>query len=342
MSKELSLEDIARLSGVSRSTVSRVINNQPYVSDENREKVLQVIREQNYQPNIAARALASRRSKVLGILIPHDVSEVFSDPFFPLLVHGITLASNELGYGATLWLATDRTNNHNFYANAFNHSMIDGLIIASATFDTTFLDWLEGFRKPFVFVGAAPSTMTNVSFVDVDNRNGAIMATRHLIDIGSQRIGMIEGRRKQIASEQRKDGYIAALEQAGIPIDHDLIIPDGNYTERGGYEAMKRLLAHQVDAVFAANDMMAFGAIRAIREAGLRVPDDIALVGFDGVPMAAVSDPPLSTINQPIGKLGEETTQTLIYVLENKVPHALYKILPVELIVRESSRRTIR
>jgi LacI family transcriptional regulator len=339
--KDLSLEDIARLSGVSRSTVSRVINDQPYVSQKNREKVLRIIREHNFQPNLAARALASQRSRVIGVLIPHDVSDLFADPFFPILLKGITLASNELGYGVTLWLSTVRNHHRSFYDSVFNESLIDGLIIASATFDETFLKWLSNFRKPSVFVGAAPSSMPNVSFVDVDNRNGGFMATRHLLDIGCHRIGMIEGRQKQSSSDQRREGYIEALEKANLPIDPELIIPHGNYTESGGYEAMKRLLVRNVDGVFAASDIMALGAMRAIREAGLRVPQDIAVIGFDGVPYGAISNPPLSTISQPIDLLGEETARTLTYVLDNDVPHALYKILPVALVVRESTSRTV-
>ena len=341
MVKSLSLEDIARLSGVSRSTVSRVINNQPYVSERSRERVSRVIREHNYQPNLAARALASQRSKVIGVLIPHDVAELFTDPFFPTLLGSITTASNALGYGVTLWLATAHGDHHSLYLNAFNESLVDGIVIASATFDSAFLEWLAGFKKPVVFVGAAPHSMPNVSFVDVDNRTGATIATRHLLDRGCCRIGMIEGRSGQVANIHRREGYLHALESAGISADPAWIIPNGNYTESGGYRCMKQLLTQDVDGVFAANDMMALGALRAIREAGLRVPQDIAVIGFDGVPFSAVSNPPLSTISQPIGMLGEEATRTLIYLLENDVPQALYKILPVELVVRESTSKTV-
>jgi LacI family transcriptional regulator len=337
MSKGKSLEDIAKLSGVSRSTVSRVINDQGYVSDESREKVLQVVREHNFQPNLAARALASQRSKVVGVLIPHDVSDLFTDPFFPTLLRGITAASNKRGYGVTLWLAAADQDPHSSYINAFNNSMIDGLLIASATFDNAFLSWLTKFPKPIVFVGQRPPTMPQLSFVDIDNVFGAKLATRHLLEIGCRRIGMIEGRPNQIASDQRRDNYIATLKEWKLPIDPALIVPHGNYTERGGYEAMQHLLSQQVDGVFAANDMMALGALRAIREAGLRVPYDIAVIGFDDVPFASLSTPPLSTISQPIGLLGEETTAMLIDLLENTPPQPMFKILPVELVVRDST-----
>ena len=340
MKKGLSLKDIAQLSGVSRSTVSRVINDQPYVSEENRERVWRVIQEHNYQPNLAARALVSQRSKVIGVLIPQDVVDIFTDPFFAILLKGITAASNTFGYGVMLWLAS-ATGGDRVYLNAFNESLIDGIVIASATFDDSFLDWLTRFGKPIVFVGAAPYSMPNVSYVDVDNRAGAMMATRHLLDRGCRRVGMIEGRSEQIANTQRRAGYIHALESAGISVDPAWIVPNGNYTESGGYACMKHLLAQKVDGVFAANDMMALGALRAIREAGFQVPHDIAVIGFDDVPFSAVFSPPLSTISQPIDLLGEEATQTLIHLLNNAVPDALYKTLPVELVIRESTARRV-
>jgi LacI family transcriptional regulator len=339
MSKDLNLEDVARLSGVSRSTVSRVINNQEYVSPKTRDKVLEVIRKHGYQPNLAARALVSQRSKVIGILIPHDVSDLFTDPFFPTLLEGITLTSNQLGYGVTLWLATAQTDHPNFYASAFNNSLIDGLVIASATFTESFLGWLRQFPKPIAFVGAAPASMPDAISVDIDNAGGAAMAVNHLLEQGCIRIGIIEGRPRQVASMARTDGYIHALEQAGVPVDQNLIAPGGNYTEIGGYHGMQALLDQDVDGVFAANDMIALGAMRAIREAGLDVPGDIAVIGFDDIPFAVMSQPPLSTIRQPISLIGAETTRELIDYLEHDEPEAQQKVLPVELIVRESTVR---
>jgi LacI family transcriptional regulator len=130
-----------------------------------------------------------------------------------------------------------------------------------------------------------------------------------------------------------------ALQMAELPIDPHLIIPDGNYTEAGGYQCMKQLLSQNVDGVFAANDMSAVGAMRAIREAGLKVPGDIAVIGFDNISFAGMSTPSLSTISQPIKEMGAEATKTLVYVLQNKPPHPMYKILPLELVVRESTTK---
>ena len=339
MAKDLNLEDIARLSGVSRSTVSRVINNQEYVSPKTRERVLEVIRKHGYQPNLAARALVSQRSRVIGILIPHDVSDLFTDPFFPTLLRGITLTSNELGYGVTLWLTTTQTDHPSFYATAFNNSLIDGLLIASPTFSDSFLDWLRQFPKPIAFVGAGPASMPEIISIDIDNIGGARTAAEHLLEQGCRRIGMIEGRSHQVATRDRTDGYIQALEAANIPIDSNLIIPDGNYTEMGGYQATQTLLDYEVDGVFAANDMMALGAMRAIREAGLKVPDDVAVIGFDDIPFAAVASPPLSTVRQPISYIGEQTVRALIETLEQNLEAPIHEVLPTELVVRESSRR---
>jgi LacI family transcriptional regulator len=340
MPKGLSLEDIARLSGVSRSTVSRVINDRPYVSPESRDRVLRIIREHNFRPNLTARALASRRSKVIGILIPHDVSDLFTEPFFPILIKGITLVSNQLGYSVTLWLATVSGEQSEFYATAFNESVIDGLVIASATFDMTCLNWLSTLTKPVVFVGATPPSMANSCHVDVDNRQGALLATYHLVEQGCRRIGMIEGR-PQIVNDNRRQGYMDALRVAGLPVDSALMIPNGQYTESSGYACMQTLLARGVDGVFAANDMMALGAMRAIREANLRVPEDIAVVGFDDLPFAALTTPPLTTVRQPVSQLGEEATRLLIQLLEGDGAVPPGKTLPVELQIRGTTVRKI-
>jgi LacI family transcriptional regulator len=341
MTKDLNIEDIARLSGYSRSTVSRVLNNQAYVSEKARRKVLEVIQENDYQPNLVARALVSQRSNVIGILIPHTVNELFTDPFFSTLLRQITSTANQLGYGVTLWLASSESSQDNFYARGFTNSMIDGLVIASATINPEFLAWLAKFPKPYVFVGTPPPLNKDISYVEVQNTDGAYMLTRHLIEQGYRRIGFIEGVEGQISSDDRKRGYLNALEAAGIAVDPSIIIPHGNYKELGGYEAMKCLLQENIEAVFAASDMMAIGAMRAIRDAGLRVPDDIAVAGFDDIPYASVFTPSLTTVRQPISQLGDEVAKVLVNLLDGTVEGSSQVILPVELIVRDSTVKSV-
>lgn len=334
---DFNLEDIARLSGVSRSTVSRVINNHPNVSSRTRERVMEIIKRYNFQPNTAARALASQRSNVIGVIIPHIVSAVFSDPFFPLLLQSITSVASHLDYDVTLWL-TSTEDNGNIINRVLSNRLLDGLIVASAVVDQPVLEKLEQRGKPFILIGH-PSThqRTSANYVDVENENGAHLMTEYLIKSGRRRIAMIPGREELPSNQDRIVGYANTLEEYGIPANQDLIGPFGNFTEVGGYESMKYLLKQEIDAVFCASDFMAFGAIRAIREAGLRIPDDIAVAGFDDMPGTESHHPPLTTVRQPIEELGIDAAETLIGILKDNISQPYQKLLPVELVIRESA-----
>ncbi len=328
----LRLEDIARLSGVSRSTVSRVINQHPNVSAKTQRKVLAAIEQYNYQPNLAARALVTQKLNVIGILIPHIVSDVFSDPFFALLLQSITATANQLNYGVTLWL-TSTENGTNTLDRVLNNRLLDGLIVASAVVDKQFLGKLEERHRPYLLVGH-PDPAAGASFVDVENEVGGQVLTEHLINQGYRRIGFIPGRKELASSQDREQGYTKALTEANLPV---IIGPAGNFTEAGGYEAMQSLLPRDVDAVFCASDLMAIGALRAIKEVGLCTPDDIAVGGFDDMQLAKTTDPPLTTIRQSIDRLGEVAAEGIIDILENSEKTLFQRILPVELVIRNST-----
>jgi LacI family transcriptional regulator len=336
--KPQSLEDIARLSGVSRSTVSRVINQHPNVSSRTRERVMAVIDQYDFQPHPAARALASLQSKLIGILIPHAVSDIFIDPFFSILLQGITTAANHMDYTAVLWLTSAEADEKTFYNRVFNNRLVDGIVVASAMVDEAFLDRMEQTGKPFILVGRPFAGQDWVNYVDVENRQGAQMIVEYLLGRGYQRIAMIPGRPDLTSTQDRQQGYVDALQGAGITIDMSLITPGRDYTEKSGYESTKSLIKHNaIDAIFAANDVMALGAIRAIHEAGLRIPEDIAVAGFDDVPSASVANPALTTVRQPIAKLGDIVTSGLINLLDDKITPPIREILPVELVIRQST-----
>lgn len=334
---DFNLEDIARLSGVSRSTVSRVINNHPNVSSRTRQRVEEVIERYNYQPNAAARALASQRSNVIGVLIPHIVSAVFSDPFFPLLLQSISSFASQLDYDVTLWL-TSTEENGNILNRVLGNRLLDGLIVASAVVDDPILEKLQERGKPFVLIGH-PSVhhYTSANYIDVENEMGARLMTEYLIKSGRRRIAIIPGRDELPSNQDRLVGYANTLEEYDIPADPNLVGPFGNFTEVGGYQSMKHLLNQNIDAVFCASDFMAFGAIRAIREAGLRIPDDVAVAGFDDMPGTESHHPPLTTVRQPIGQLGTKAAQILIDILEGNIEQPYQELLPVELVIRESA-----
>ncbi len=331
------LEDIARLSGVSRSTVSRVINEHPNVSVQTREKVLQIIHEQNYRPNPAARALATQQARTVSVVIPQAVSNAFGDPYYAILVQGIMAKANEFDYAVLLWLGGSNEEENRFGERVLNHTLVDGLLITAAEADDPLIPHLAKAGFPFVVIGPPPSDSLN--YVDIDNVRGAQLAVTHLIHLGWERIGTIAGPLQSGAAQARLKGYRQAFERAGRKLDERLIV-QGAFDEVSGYVRMRTLLQRGVDAVFVASDMMAVGALRAIHEQGLRVPDEIGIVGFDDQPFAAATTPPLTTVRQPIQELGAVAMQILLDLLNGAQETPGQIILPAQLIVRDTCGAT--
>jgi LacI family transcriptional regulator len=329
----LTLEDIAKLAGVSRSTVSRVVNGDESVKDTTREKVQEVIQSLNFQPNIAARILAAGRTGVIGLVIPTGVRMLFVDPYFGQLIQGITAACNANDYSVMLWLAEPAYERATI-RKVLHSGLLDGVIVSSMLMDDQIVQALHDSKMPFVLVGRHP--VLDVNYLDVDNVTGGRIATQHLIDSGRWRIATITGPRNMIAGSDRFDGYCEALKAAGMPV-LDELVAEGNFTEQSGYAGMQKLIPAAPDAVFVASDIMAVGALRALQEAGLRVPEDISLVGFDDVPMAERVFPGLTTIRQPIYEMGYSTFELLLKAINNPKNQVYQVLLSTELIVRSSS-----
>jgi len=330
----LTLEDIAKQSGVSRSTVSRVVNNHPNVSEDVRKRVKEVINKTGYQPHAAARTLASQRSWMLGLVLPRSVSSFFADPYFPRLTQGIAQACNKYNYTLGLFLISTKEDEEAIFPRVSRKGLLDGILLQSDQLGDQLTDQIIQSKIPLVIIGR-PFYNKNVSYIDVDNVNGAFTAVSHLIRLGYQRIGTITGVSTRTVSLDRKEGYIKALTERGRNIDESLIV-EGDFTEAGGYYAMQQLLPNKPDAVFAASDIMAIGAMRAIREAGLRVPEDIALVGFDDLPLATMPEPRLTTIRQPVYQFGVKAVEILLDLIENGIEPPRRIIMDTELIIRNS------
>lgn len=329
----MNLEEIARLSGVSRSTVSRVINNHPRVNPKTRERVYEVIKRLDYRPSAAARRLAGGHTNILGLVIPMGVPRLFTDPFFSLLIQGVSKACSALDHSVMLWVAEpeyERRTNRQVLQN----KLIDGVIIASAILDDPLLEaMLEG-TLPFVLVGRHPSA-PQVNYVDVDNFNSTREIVTYLLHLGYRRIGTIAGPQNMIAGLDRLEGYRAALRQWGLPVD-PVLAAEGDFTEEGGYKAAQRLILRQPQAIFCASDAMAIGALRALREASLHVPEDVAVASFDDLPASAHSEPPLTTVRQPIQRMGAAAVETLMDIIAHPDSPPRNVILPTELIIRAS------
>jgi LacI family transcriptional regulator len=327
------LEEIAKHAGVSRSTVSRVMNDHPNVDQETRARVLSVAERLNYQPNIAARSLAAGRTQVLGLAIPTGVSTLFADPYFPLLIQGITSACNALNHSVMLWLGEPEYERRTI-RQILQGGLIDGVILASALMDDPILEALIKGGLPFVLIGRHPGD-DPVSYVDVDNRSGAREIVTYLLRLGYRRVATISGPMNMIAGSDRFQGYLDALRDRRLPFDPALVL-ESDFTEEGGFRAMQALLPLGPDALFVASDAMAVGAIRALREAGKRIPEDVAVAGFDDIPLAARTQPALTTVRQPIQRMGAVAAETLIELISHPdaPPHRV--VLPTELVIRAS------
>jgi LacI family transcriptional regulator len=330
------LEEIARMAGVGRSTVSRVMNNDPRVRSATRERVLEIVRRENYQLHFAARSLASGRSEVIGAVVPMALPSVFTDPFFPQFLEGVAAACDAADALLMLWLALPETEQRKV-DKVLGAGPVDGLIIAAHVIDDPLVEALRRGGKQFVLYGRYPAD--DVSYVTVDDRVSACNVVSHLLRIGHKRVGTIAGPQHMFEAQDRLAGYFDALRDFGLPKSPELVV-EGDWSEASGYAAMRRLLAANADAVFAANDSMALAALRALKEQGVRVPEDIALVGFDDIPAAAAADPPLTTVRQPIRRLGEVATQTLLELIEQPSGPPRRVILPTELVVRSSCGST--
>lgn len=332
------LEEIAELAGVSRSTVSRVVNGDPHVSPAARQRVEAVIDEYNYIPNAAARSLASRRTRIIGLLISPSVGVILSDPFFTDLIQGAVRAGNDSDYILTILMETGDSakSADRIYRRFIRSRHVDGVVILSSVVEDPIVDRLKDDQFPFVLIGRHPHH--SVNFVDIDNRAAAREAVMHLLGHGYRRIGIVDGPPNMIASIDRYAGYVNALQEAGRSPDPALTVYS-DFTRRGAYRSMLELLDANPDppeAMFVASDTMASGVLQALRDRGLRVPADVAVMGFDGLDESTVSQPILSTVYQPIRELGSQGVQALIELLEHPERAPIQRFLPHKLQIRRS------
>lgn len=332
----LTLEQVAKLAQVSRSTVSRVINEHPNVRPEVRERVWQIIQTHDYQPHQIARMLVTGRTNTIGVIIPEAVTRLFNDPFFPQLTRGIAEVCSRYRYSLVLSMMTTHAERDVHYRRILRNGQLDGVIVASASLDDPIIPRLQESRCPCVLVGRHPA-YPNLPWVDVDNITGARSMTEHLISLGHRRIAAIVGPLNTIVGQERREGYLQALAQAGIA-GNEALMTEGDFTEESGFYAMKRLARMEPTAVFAASDMMAIGAIKALTQMGRRVPDDVSVAGFDDVPAAMLIEPQLTTVQQVVVDLGRMAAEKLMAKLEYRDGSTQPQLLSTHLVVRNSTR----
>ncbi len=329
------LEQVAHLANVSRATVSRVVNGDRRVGEPSRIAVEAAVRQLGYIPNRAARSLVTRRSQSIAVVIPEPTGQVFGDPFFPRVLRGISDALAEEELQLVLVMPQGRADEQRVERYlAAGHS--DGVLLVSLHGSDPLPQDLQRRGIPVVVGGRPPGS--GITYVDVDNRGGAGAAVRHLVDLGRRRIATIAGPQDMPPGADRLAGYHETLAAGGSSAD-DRLIEVADFTLEGGRAAMERLLDHapDLDAVFAASDLMALGAIGVLEASGRSIPDDVALIGFDDSPLAASALPPLSSVRQPIEEMGREMTRLLIHSVRHAGDPPRRVILDTDLVVRRSS-----
>lgn len=330
------LDEVAVLAGVSRATVSRVVNDSPRVSPEARKAVQAAVDALRYVPNRMARSLVTRRTDTIALVLSESKSQLFSDPFFASIVRGLSAHLADTDLNLVLLAARDERDQEKV-GRYVRQGHVDGVILMSLHGDDLLPDILAGSHVPVVLSGR-PLDGRAVSFVDADNVGGGSTATGHLLGLGRTRIATITGPLDMVAGQDRYAGYRDALAGDGRPVDPALVA-EGDFSEAGGLRAMTALLerAPDLDAVFVASDPMAVGALQALRAAGRRVPEDVAVVGFDDAALAQSTDPPLTTIAQPLEDMTGLMVDVLLRQIEGEQDEVEERVCATRLVRRASA-----
>ena len=339
--KRVTSKDVAEKVGVSRTTVSLVLNDVRgiQISHETRQKVIDASKELGYVPDATAQALASRRTKAIGLVLTRTQHHIATDAFLPRIISGLLTTAKKQNIRILIdWVETEHQ--ESAYFELARTKRIDGMILSTPRLDDKALMALENADIPTVMMGSIAGS--NLPFVDVDNTKASEKATTYLLQLGHRKIACIANAPPEYtASPDRVHGYKNALSNMNIPINENLITY-ADFDPESGYECMKFLLhsGESFTAAFIASDNVAIGAKSALRDANLRVPDDISLVGFDDIPWAQYSDPPLTTVQLPAESLAESACTLLLDLIKDRDNNNQHQImLDTELIIRKSCRQ---
>jgi len=326
------IREVAQKAGVSVATVSRVLNHPETVSERTKKHVLHHMKQMDYSPNNLARGLALNKSYSIALLIPNILN-----PLYPEVAKGVEDVAHTQGYNLLLCNTEEDAEKEKEYLTLLMNRRVDGCIVTSSLLSVRELNELRRETIPIVMIGRSRKAQ-GVHCVFTDFKEGGHIATNYLIEIGYRKIAHIKGKTNNRESEDKYQGYLQALSENDIPFDSSLVIQGDNEVE-GGYLAAKRLIQNGVnpDAVFAANDLMAMGALDALKTEGIKVPEEIAIIGFDNIKMSSLVEPKLTTIGNPVYKMGLIAARLLFDTLERSEDHFVQEIyLKPKLIVRKS------
>ncbi len=331
LNSNITIHDVAREAGVSYSTVSRVLSGFEFVKDSTKQRVLEAVDRLGYVVNPQARSLAGGKSRVIGLLVPS-----LDNGYINEITRGIDDELNRLNYDMLLYTTHRDNGKEASYTVKLTKGLADGLLLIVPLLDTTYTDALKTQSFPYVLVD---QVVPDSSIVDCTNWQGAYEATQYLIQLGHKRIGLITGIMELTSARDRLDGYRAALLDNGISYDQDLVQP-GSYSKESGYYSTCALLnsSNPSTAVFASNDLSAFGAMEAARSRGLSIPEDISIIGFDDIPQCLLTYPQLTTIHQPLEQMGHIAARMLVEQIENPELPPRHITLATKLVIRDSCR----
>ena len=337
MNKKVNIKDIARIAKVSHTTVSRALNNKSRIRNETKEKILSIAKELGYRPNFIARSLVMRRTRTLGLVITN-----IANPFYTELAQGIEKTATKLGYSIILCSTQSDISTEKQYIEMLRSKGVDGIIFSSAHMEDPNIVMLAEEEFPIIMVNRRtyhPTVKEKIDYVGVDNILGGFMAVEHLVRLGHQRIGVIGGSAESSVGLERLDGGKKALDAYGLKQRDDFFL-EGNFLKRSGYQRAKQFLkmAEMPTAIFATNDYMALGVYQAILEEGIRIPEDVALIGFNDIEFSSMRGIELTTIGQKKFEMGAIAVEMLVEKIEegDDRPSAKEIFLVPELIIRKT------
>lgn len=333
----VTIKDVAKLAKVAPSTVSRVIANNPRISEKTKKKVREAMDELGYHPNFIARSLASQSTQAIGLVMPSSTDVVFQNPFFPTVLRGLSEGAHEKHYA--LYMTTGKTDNEilDGVTQMVQGGRVDGVVLLYSKIEDKVLMYLQERGIPFVVIGKPFKHVEEITHVDNDNFRATKEVTEYLIQLGHDHIAFVGGNLNLVVTVERLLGYEKALREAGIPLNDDYIVHE-EFLREGGQEAVRELISLKVPptALVVADDLMALGVLNTLDELGIKVPEDISIISFNNVLVSEMSRPPLTSVDINIFDLGFEAARSLIQKIENPKEPIKRIIIPHQIVKRFS------
>ena len=334
----VTIKDVAKLANVAPSTVSRVIANNPRISENTKKRVREAMEELGYHPNFIARSLANQSTMVIGLVLPPSSGAFFQNPFFAEVMHGLSEGVHEKHYALQITTGTTEEELYNGVVQMVQGGRVDGIILLYSRINDDILSYLRSRQFPFVMIGKPYEHVEQITHVDNDNFLAAKEATEYLIGLGHENIGFIGGSPSLTVTLDRLEGYKTALREGHIPLRENYIIHSERFLREGGQQAVSMLFSASVPptALIVTDDLIALGVVNSLTEMAIEIPTKVSIISFNNALFAEMSRPPLTSININIADLGYQAARSLIQLLENENEPVKRIIIPHELVIRHS------